>query len=123
MTFRVKNYRVAGDARYTTMTLDAHEFIRRVLLHVLPKGSHRVRHTGFMASGGKANNIALARELLSVPQPEPVTAEAAEHVTVEPARTCPCCGGTMHIIETFERGETPRHRAEPSRFVIRIDTS
>jgi Putative transposase/Transposase zinc-binding domain len=123
VTFRVKNYRVAGDARYTTMTLDPHEFIRRVLLHVLPKGFHRIRHTGFLASSGKANNIAKARELLSVPQPEPATADVAEHATVEPVRTCPCCGGTMHIIETFERGETPRHRAEPSRFVIRIDTS
>ena len=43
VTFRVKNYRVDGFARYTTMTLDVAEFIRRFLLHVLPKGHHRIR--------------------------------------------------------------------------------
>jgi hypothetical protein len=123
VTFRVKNYRVAGDARYTTMTLDPHEFIRRVLLHVLPKGFHRIRHTGFLASGSKAESIVAARDLLSGPSPEPVSANVTEHATVEPVRTCPCCGSAMQIIETFERGETPRNRAEPSRFIIRIDTS
>jgi Putative transposase len=124
VTFRVKNYRVDGDARYTTMTLAPGEFIRRVLLHVLPKGFHRIRHTGFLASSSKAENIEKARALLDVAQPEPASAgtteQAAEPV---PSRKCPCCGGDMHIIETFVRGETPRHRAEPSRLVIRIDTS
>ncbi len=58
VTFRVKNYRVDGDVRYTTMTLAPAEFIRRVLLHVLPKGFHRIRHIGFLASSAKAENIA-----------------------------------------------------------------
>jgi hypothetical protein len=127
VTFRVKNYRAGGDARYTTMTLAPAEFIRRVLLHVLPNGFHRIRHTGFLASGGKAANIEKARALLSgTPDvmPEPALAEttgqAAEPV---PSRTCPCCGGAMHIIETFEHGATPRHHAEPSRLAGRIDTS
>ena len=44
VTFKVKDYRVAGPGRYTTMTLGRHEFIRRFLLHVLPKGFHRIRH-------------------------------------------------------------------------------
>jgi len=123
VTFRVKNYRVDGDARYTTMTLAPAEFIRRVLLHVLPKGFHRIRHTGFLASSAKAENIAKARELLSVPRPEPSSADATDQAATGSVRTCPCCGGAMHIIETFERGETPRHRAEPSRLVKRIDTS
>ena len=124
VTFRVKNYRVDGDARYTTMTLDPHEFIRRVLIHVLPKGFHRIRHTGFLASGSKADNIEKARELLSVPQPEPPSPATTEPTAAEPVRTCPCCGGTMHIIETFERGATPRHRAAASCLVIiKIDTS
>ena len=123
VTFRVKNYRVDGAARYTTMTLAPGEFIRRVLLHVLPTGFHRIRYTGFLASGGKADNIARARALLAVPAPEPV-AEATEPASAaEPARRCPCCGGGMCIIETFERGETPRHGAAPSRLAIRIDTS
>jgi Putative transposase/Transposase zinc-binding domain len=123
VTFRVKNYRVDGDARYTTMTLVPAEFIRRVLLHVLPKGFHRIRHTGFLASSAKAENIGKARELLSVPRPEPPSADTTAQTATDPVRTCPCCGGAMHIIETFERGETPRNRAEPSRVVVRIDTS
>jgi Putative transposase/Transposase zinc-binding domain len=123
VTFRVKNYRVDGDARYTTMTLAPAEFIRRVLLHVLPKGFHRIRHTGFLASSGKAENIAKARALLAELSPDPESVSTPEQVTAVPARTCPCCGGTMHIIETFERGETPCHRAEPSRLIVRIDTS
>ena len=123
VTFRVKNYRVDGDARYTTMTLAPGEFIRRVLLHVLPKGFHRIRHTGFLASSAKAENIAKARELLSVPRPEPPSADTTAQAATGPVRTCPCCSGAMHIIETFKRGETPRHRAEPARVVVRIDTS
>ena len=46
VTFKVKDYRIEGPGRYTTMTLDAHEFIRRFLIHVLPKGFHRIRHYG-----------------------------------------------------------------------------
>jgi hypothetical protein len=124
VTFRVKNYRVDGDARYTTMTLAPGEFIRRVLLHVLPKGFHRIRHTGLLASGGKADNIEKARALLSVPQAEPTPVDATAQPPTEPVRACPCCGGAMHIIESFERGETPRHPAAPSRLVIiKVDTS
>jgi Putative transposase len=44
VTFKVKDYRVDGPGRYTTMTLEVPEFIRRFLLHVLPKGFHRIRH-------------------------------------------------------------------------------
>jgi Putative transposase/Transposase zinc-binding domain len=123
VTFRVKNYRANGASRYTTMSLAPAEFIRRVLIHVLPKGFHRIRHTGFLASGGKADNIAKARALLAATQPGPSPAVTAEPATSEPVRTCPCCGSGMHIIETFERGTTPRHRAAPSRLGIRIDTS
>jgi Putative transposase len=107
----------------TTMTLAPGEFIRRVLLHVLPKGFHRIRHTGFLASSGKAENIAKARVLLTEPASDPASVNTPKQVAAAPARTCPCCGGAMHIVETFERGETPRHRAEPSRLVVRIDTS
>jgi len=46
VTFRYKDYRRDGQARYGTMTLSADEFIRRFLLHVLPKGFHRIRHCG-----------------------------------------------------------------------------
>ena len=64
------------------MTLDPGEFIRRFLLHVLPKGFHRIRHYGLLASAGRKANIARARELLAAPQPE---AECSE------TRQCRCC--------------------------------
>ena len=44
VTFKVKDYRVQGPGRTTTMTLEVAEFIRRFLMHVLPKGFHRIRH-------------------------------------------------------------------------------
>ena len=120
VTFRVKNYRVEGRARYTTMTLDVGEFIRRVLIHVLPKGFHRIRHYGLFASGAKADDLTAARDLLAAPAP--AEADASESGTGA-ERTCPSCGGRMHIIEVFNRGETPRHRPSPAPATIRIDTS
>jgi hypothetical protein len=64
VTFKVKDYRIDGPGRYKSMTLDAHEFIRRFLIHVLPTGFHRIRHYGLLASGVKADNLALARKML-----------------------------------------------------------
>src|SRR6201993_746280 len=57
VTFNIKDYRINGPARYKTMTLDAHQFSRRFLIHVLPTGFHRIRHYGLLASGVKANNL------------------------------------------------------------------
>ena len=51
------------------MTLPTHEFIRRFLIHVLPKGVHRIRHYGLFANGNRAANIERARELLAAPAP------------------------------------------------------
>jgi Putative transposase/Transposase zinc-binding domain len=123
VTFRWKDYRAKGRERAKLMTLAVDEFIRRFLLHVLPDGFHRIRHYGLFANGGRAENIARARQLLGVPaaQDEPGHADAANDT--EPstlAHPCPCCGGRMIIIETFERGCTPRHRPPVP---IRIDTS
>ena len=65
VTFRYKDYRIEGPGRYKTMTLSPGEFIRRFLIHVLPKGFHRIRHYGLLASGTKAETIARARELIA----------------------------------------------------------
>lgn len=111
ITFRYKNYRQDGAARYQTMTLPPAEFIRRFLLHVLPKGFHRIRHYGLLASANRKVNIVHIRELLAVPHPVPeetATLEAAP----EPWRRCPCCGGQMMIIEILTR--PPFARAPPS---------
>lgn len=122
VTFKVKDYRIEGPGRYKTMTLDIAEFIRRFLLHVLPKGFHRIRHYGLLASGVKSDNLALARKLLDViPKPE---AEPDQTTADQPElRQCPSCGAPMRIIEVFETGQMPRHRADTSTTVIRIDTS
>ncbi len=117
VTFKVKDYRINGPGRYKTMTLATHEFIRRFLMHVLPKGQHRIRHYGFLGNGKRATNIARIRELLAAPAPAPDTkgANTADDPPVL-ALPCPCCGGPMIIIETFEPGHTPKHprqRAPP----------
>src|SRR5207244_812350 len=116
VTFKWKDYRAKGDARYKLMTLDPDEFIRRFLIHVLPDGFHRIRHYGLFANGGRAENLARARQLLAV-QPKHNEPSDADANADEPPMLslpcpcpCPCCGGRMIIIETFERGSTPRTR-------------
>jgi hypothetical protein len=124
VTFKWKDYRAEGHERYKLMTLTNHEFIRRFLIHVLPGGFHRIRHYGLFANGSRADNIARARELLAVPTPK--TDRAAASNASEPselAHPCLCCGGRMIIIETFERGTTPRYRPSAPTPTIRIDTS
>src|ERR1700746_2226880 len=104
VTFKVKDYRIEGPRRYKTMTLDAHEFIRRFLIHVLPSCFPRTRHYGLLAGGAKADNLARARNLLNVAVPESEPAEAACDPTT-PDKPCPCCGSLMRIIEVFKGGE------------------
>ena len=116
VAFRYKDYRVDGRARYKTMTLEAHEFIRRFLIHVLPKGLHRIRHYGLFANGNRAANIARARELLNVPTP---SNDDADGTTAEPDQPqvlnfpCPSCGGRMIIIEVFASGMEPKQWPSP----------
>ncbi len=114
VTFRVKDYRIDGPGRYKTMTLDTHEFIRRFLIHVLPKGQHRIRHYGLFANGNRAANIARIRELLAAQAPANDTDTAG--TTDGPrvlALPCPCCGGRLIILEAFGPGAAPRHRPDP----------
>jgi hypothetical protein len=123
VTFRYKDYRADGPARYKIMTLATHEFIRRFLVHVLPKGLHRIRHYGLFANGNRAANIARARELLAVPSrvTEPETEAPAEpDRPLTLPQPCPCCGGRMIIIEVFAPGCSPRTRPAGSFW---IDTS
>jgi hypothetical protein len=119
ITFRLKDYRVEGPGRYKTMTLPVDEFIRRFLSHVLPKRFHRIRHYGLLANGNRAANVARARQLLGVPAAAPddnnQPDNTADKDQVEVQRTpCPCCGGRMIIIETFERDCMPKHQPLPA---------
>src|SRR5262249_57052598 len=75
VTFKWKDYRANSAARYKLMTLDADEFVRRFLIHVLPDRFHRIRHYGLFANANRAANIALARRLLGAPDPAPTTEE------------------------------------------------
>ncbi len=111
VTFKWKDYRAKGDVRYKLMTLDGDEFIRRFLIHVLPEGFHRIRHYGLLANANRADNIAHARQLLGVLDPAPSSGQsdgAERGHEDEDRNACPCCGGRMVIIETFEPGCQPR---------------
>ena len=69
VTFRYKNYRCDGADRRQVMTLSADEFIRRFLLHVLPKGFHRIRHYGLLAGATRKVVLNHVRQLLGVAPP------------------------------------------------------
>ena len=71
------------------MTLAPDEFIRRFLLHVLPKGFHRIRHYGLLASAGRKANIARARELIAAPEPEAATQRNRQCRCRRPDRSSP----------------------------------
>jgi len=115
VTFRYKDYRRSGADRQQVMTLSSDEFIRRFLLHVLPRGFHRIRHYGLLSASACRANLARARELLAVASP-PDSDVQEELLDARPS--CPCCGGHMIIIETFERWRQPRappHCSPPTR--------
>jgi len=108
------------------VTLATGEFIRRFLIHVLPKGLHRIRHYGLCANGDWAENLARVRALLVVATPKTeMDAAAGADPGMPDALThpCPCCGGRMIVIEIFKAGCQPRYRPPASSDVIRIDTS
>ena len=113
VTFKVKDYRIKGAGRHTTMTLSTNEFIRRFLIHVLPKGQHRIRHYGFYGNGNRAANIARIRKLLEAKQPsrKDVGDTGDSKNSQDPrvlALPCPCCGGRLIIKSTFEPMRHPR---------------
>ena len=99
--FRWKDYAHAGKQR--VMQLDAGEFIRRFLLHILPKGFVRIRHYGFLSNRSRTGRLALARALLArspAPQATTVTEMAPTLADGEPR--CPCCKkGRLLIVERF----------------------
>jgi hypothetical protein len=105
VSFRWKDYRENGSHKAKIMRLAAGEFIRRFLLHVLPDGFHRIRHYGLFANGHRAGKVELCRKLLGA---EPVVADHddEDHNNAVGGNntppSCPCCGGRMTIIETFE---------------------
>jgi Putative transposase len=115
VTFRWKDYRATGKTRYQAMTLDAGEFMRRFLLHILPSGFHRIRHYGLLANTGRREHLARARELLHVvpATAEPLSPDACVAFAA-PTFICPHCGAAMIIVETFARAEPIRGPTLPA---------
>ena len=114
VTFRWKDYRAKDRNRQKLMRLSTQEFIRRFLIHALPDGFHRIRHTGFLANGIRRTRIAQIRKHLNAQPPAPPSNDT-EPKDKHLQYPCPDCGGAMIIIETFERGRSPQSRAPPMR--------
>ena len=114
VAFKWKDYRIKNGDRQNVMQLETGEFIRRFLIHVLPDGFHRIRHYGIIASANRKGNIDRIRVLLgagsNTDTDEPKENDVPSLTLREP---CPDCGGTMRIIETFNRGQRPQTRAPP----------
>jgi hypothetical protein len=123
VSFKYKDYRVEGPDRYKVMTLATDEFIRRFLMHVLPAGFHRIRHYGLFANDKREDNIARAQALLLKATSQNQRRDNQTDNDDNTAHACPYCGGRMIVIETFKRGQTPRHRSSGPMVAIRIDTS
>jgi hypothetical protein len=113
VAFRWKDYRIKSGDRQKVMRLPTDEFIRRFLMHVLPDGFHRIRHYGLLASAKRKANIAKARVLIGTHVPERELQTDGDPAPLTLREPCPCCGGSMLIIETFKRGQVPRSRAPP----------
>ena len=106
--FRYTDYRAHGAARQKTMTLAAPEFIRRVLLHVLPAGFHRIRYYGLLANRRRQANLTQCRRLLGTPPPPVEDRDIASTdyrdryaaLTGRSLRQCPRChDGEMHVVD------------------------
>lgn len=112
ITFKWKDYRLKGEKRVKTMTLTADAFIHRFLLHVLPRGFHRLRHYGFIANANRKKNLACARRLLQMKEAgcsvQEETVEKSQSEEQAATYVCPDCGAPMIIIETFVRCQQPR---------------
>ena len=119
VSFRWKDYRAQNKSK--AMTLDADEFIRRFLMHVLPKGFRRIRHFGFLANACRGEKLARIRFALACREPEQAAEpednrERCAQLTGKRIDLCPFCGGRM-----FDAGSWPRR--PPARPTPRCDTS
>jgi predicted RNA-binding Zn-ribbon protein involved in translation (DUF1610 family) len=105
VTFRYKDY--AHGHRQRRMTLTAHEFLRRLMLHVLPRGFVRIRSFGFLANRVRDKQLVLCRQLLGVTEPAAATSSgepASPSVPGENSLRCPHCGqGVMELVSRTSR--------------------
>jgi hypothetical protein len=104
VTFRYKDY--AEAQRHKTMTLDADEFLRRFVQHVLPRSFVKVRHYGLLANAQREARLAICRRLLLVANVA-ATLASSEAAPIAPARPrcCERCGGTRLVCRELAPGE------------------
>jgi hypothetical protein len=112
--FRYKDYRAASPQTPQTMTLDAPEFIRRFLLHVLPSGFHRIRYYGWLGHRQRTETLARCRQLLGTAAAPPIVGDTPptsdyrdryESLTGVSLRACPVCAdGHMTVTRSWLRG-------------------
>jgi predicted Zn-ribbon and HTH transcriptional regulator len=103
VTFRWRDY--ARGNKQREMTVSAEEFIRRFLLHVLPRGFVRIRNFGFLANAHRAQLLPLCRRLLGMaPRDDSNAARPCEQATWR----CPDCQGTMVIVERLSAAQIRR---------------
>ncbi len=103
VAFRCDREKGAQDGKVAR--LEIAEFIRRFLLHVLPDGFQRIRHYGFLANSRRAAKLALCRGLLDEPLGSTDRNDDDDtdpDVPDQEQPPCPCCGGRMKVIETFD---------------------
>jgi hypothetical protein len=108
VTFQWKDYRTQHCVRYKPMTLRTDEFIRRFLIHVLPKGFHRIRHYGLFANPVRRDNLTQLRQALNAPNAL-CDCDVETSVTPSPTFVCRTCGTPLQIIEIL----SPRMRSPP----------
>ncbi len=116
VAFKWKDYRIKRGERMKVMRLPTGEFIRRFLIHVLPSGFHRIRHTGYLANGIRRDKIKTIKQILRAElKSDQTSGEEPRAESDDPAmhRICPKCGDVMIVIETFIRGQIPNARAPP----------
>ena len=124
VTFRYKDYQRGH--RLRTLTLDAVEFLRRLMLDVPPRGFHRLRHFGFLANRVRQEKLTQCRTLLGHTTRPPIRDEATDLKTPEvsagePGSVCPVCQhGRMHLVQTLYRQPTAWDLSVP---MPRLDTS
>ena len=99
VTFRWKDYRNGGQHKLMTLTVD--EFLRRFLLHTLPRGFVRIRFFGFMANRRRAALLPICKNLLGAESATTSMPSETTETDKHPTWLCPLCGGPMIVIERF----------------------
>jgi hypothetical protein len=118
VTFRWKDY--AHNSKQRLMTVTAEEFLRRFLLHTLPRGFVRIRFCGFLANRRRGQLLPLCQRLLQACSLQPSTTPTTSQSKLPCSWLCPRCGGTMVLIERLTPQQILRRSVERESFA---DTS